>query len=76
MTENKGRGPSDYVPNLPVGAQVRLLKKDHRNSGGTGTIIAVLINPSKRSEHQWYDVRFDNGILGRFREADLEYATS
>ena len=39
-------------------------------------IIAVLINPSKRPEHQWYDVRFDNGILGRFREADLEYATS
>jgi hypothetical protein len=76
VTESKRSGQSKYVPNLTFGARVLLLKKDHRNSGATGTIIAVLINPSKRAEHQWYDVRFDNGILGRFREADLEYATS
>lgn len=76
MTESKVSGPSEYVPHLTFGARVLLLKKDHRDSGSAGTIIAVLVNPSKRPEHQWYDVRFDNGALGRFREADLEYAIS
>jgi hypothetical protein len=65
---------SEYVPKIQCGAEVRLIKKDHRNSGRRATVITALNNPSKRGEHQWYDVRFDNGTLGRFRESELEFA--
>jgi hypothetical protein len=65
---------SEYIPRLGWGTQVRLLKRDHRDSGRTGTIIRVLANPSRLSQHQWYDVKFENGRLGRFLEPDLERA--
>jgi hypothetical protein len=55
---------------------VRLLKRDDRNSGRIGAIVGVLTNPSKRPQSQWYDVKFDNGRLGRFREPDLERVVS
>jgi hypothetical protein len=66
------RDSSDYVPAWPTGTCVRLSLKDHRKSGHCGTIVAALPNPSKRREHQWYDVRFEAGVYGRFLEKYLE----
>jgi hypothetical protein len=34
--------------------------------------VARVPNPSKRREHQWYDVRFDDFVYGRFLEKQLE----
>ena len=65
---------SEYVPKIPCGAEVRLIEGHHRSPGRRARVIAALMNPSKRGEHQWYDVRFDNGTLGRFREAEIELA--
>jgi hypothetical protein len=72
VMEHKRNGSSGYVPTLAVGDQVRLLKRDHRNSGRIGTVIGILTNPTRHSQHQWYDVKFENGRLGRFLERDLE----
>jgi len=44
---------------------------DPRN-GQSGVVVRVLENPSECSEHQWYDVRFDDGTYGRFLEKSLE----
>jgi hypothetical protein len=63
---------SENVSRISVGAAVRLAKANHPNSNQRGVIIAALANPSGRSANQWYDVRFNNGRLGRFRKADLE----
>ena len=63
----------EYAPKIPVGAAVRLAKANHPHSDQRGVIIATLGNPSRKPATQWYDVRFNNGRLGRFREADLEY---
>jgi len=64
--------PSEYVPNLSLGARVRFLGKDHHPKGGQYcTIIGALPNPSERAENQWYDVRFDDYTLGRFPERYL-----
>jgi hypothetical protein len=76
VREQRGSGSSEYFPNLALGTQVRLMKREDRNSGRIGKIIVILPNPSKRSERQWYDVKFDNGRSGRFRELDLERAVS
>jgi hypothetical protein len=70
--ESMHNNSSGYLPNLLLGAQVRLLKADGPNSGRIGTVISILTNPSRRSQQQWYDVKFDNGRFGRFREPDLE----
>jgi hypothetical protein len=45
---------------------------DHRKYGQRGTIVAALANPSGRRECQWYDVRFDDRVWGRFLERHLE----
>ena len=63
---------SEYVPAWNDGARVRLSLTDHRESGQCATIVAGLPNPSKRREHQWYDVRFDDFTYGRFLEKQLE----
>lgn len=70
--EEQLRNPTDYVPTWPDGTRVRLSNKDHPKMGQYATIVVALINPSKRREHQWYDVRFDDGVYGRFLERHLE----
>lgn len=51
---------------FPEKTRVRLYQPDHLQNLHTGVILRALPNPSMKAEHQWYDVRFDNGSLGRF----------
>ena len=61
-----------YIPNLRTGVQVRVVELTQRVRGGqTGTVIRILPNPSKRADKQWYDVRFNDGFIGRFLEKNL-----
>jgi hypothetical protein len=63
---------SKYIPHFSIAAQVRLTEGDHHpRSGQPCSIIRILPNPSKRAEHQWYDVRFEDGYIGRFLEKHL-----
>jgi hypothetical protein len=61
-----------YRPALAEKTRVRLLKAEHHEYLKPATILWALPNPSGRPEHQWYDVRFDDGLYGRFLEAYLE----
>jgi hypothetical protein len=72
----KSREGTNYRPSLQEGARVRLVRKDDPNSTNAGTVVNLLPNPSKQKEHQWYDVRFDNGVWGRFLERYLDAADS
>jgi hypothetical protein len=54
------------------GERVRLTRKDDRNFMNTATVKGVLPNPSQKKDHQWYDIRFDNGVWGRFLERYLD----
>jgi hypothetical protein len=38
----------------------------------TATVIRALANPSQRPENQWYDVKFNDGKLGRFNTCFLK----
>jgi hypothetical protein len=63
---------SCYTPHLAYGDRVRLVgDRPHPKTGQQCWIIYVLPNPSKRPEHQWYDVRFDDLSIGRFLERYL-----
>jgi hypothetical protein len=66
------RRESNYRPALVEGERVRLTRKDDRNFMNAATVKAVLPNPSQKNEHQWYDIRFDNGVWGRFLERYLD----
>jgi hypothetical protein len=58
-----------YVSHFSYGDRVRLTGLDgHPQNGQHCTIIFVLPNPSSKPEHQWYDVRFEDGSIGRFLE--------
>jgi hypothetical protein len=48
------------------------VKSKHSLNGQAAVVIRALPNPSGNSVHQWYDVRFDNGVLGRFLERYLQ----
>ena len=61
-----------YRPALAEGMRVLLLKREHHEYSKPATLLRALPNPSGRSEHQWYDVRFDDGVYGRFLERYLE----
>ena len=61
-----------YRPSLGYGMRVRLMKRGHHEDSKEATIFWALPNPSKRPENQWYDVRFDHGVYGRFHERYLE----
>ena len=63
---------STYRPVLPEKARVRLLKRKHHEYTRPATLLHALPNPSGRPENQWYDVRFDDGVYGRFLERYLE----
>ena len=52
--------------------RVRLNKPEHPQNLQAGVIVRTLPNPSMKAEHQWYDVRFDSGSLGRFLKHFLE----
>jgi hypothetical protein len=63
---------SKHVANLSEGTHVRLIGLGHHpKRGDECTVIGVLPNPSRRAEHQWYDVRFDDNSFGRFLEKYL-----
>ena len=62
---------SEYVPNLSLGSRVRFVGTHHPKSVQQCVIIRILPNPSERPQKQWYDVRFDDGSLGRFHENQL-----
>ena len=61
-----------YIPNLRTGIKVRVVEiTQHTRIGQEGRVIRQLPNPSKRADNQWYDVRFNDGFIGRFLERDL-----
>jgi hypothetical protein len=65
---------SKYKPDLSRGMRVRFAGHGHHpKSGQYCSIVRVLPNPSRRREHQWYDVRFDDHSMGRFQERLLAY---
>lgn len=53
-------------------SRVRLVKGDHSQNLKAAILLRALPNPSGLAEHQWYDVRFDDGVYGRFLERYLE----
>src|SRR5262245_19445637 len=60
---------SAYVSHYLYGDRLRFAgEAGHPKSGEPCTVIRVLPNPSERRECQWYDVRFDDGSVGRFLE--------
>ena len=61
-----------YVPELQPGSRVRVLRGIGTSSILTATVIRALPNPSQRGENQWYDVKFDEGKLGRFNTCFLK----
>jgi hypothetical protein len=64
---------SVYEPELELGSRVRVVRGIGRPSFIlTATIIRALPNPSQRRENQWYDVKFDDGELGRFNTCFLK----
>jgi hypothetical protein len=63
---------SNYIANLSSYTKVRLNgPTQHTRNGQQCTIIRILPNPSERADNQWYDVRFDDGTIGRFLEEHL-----
>ncbi len=60
------------VAKLGYRDRVRLITREDPRTLQSGVIVRVLENPSQLTEHQWYDVRFDDGTHGRFLEKHLE----
>jgi hypothetical protein len=61
-----------YEPRFGEGRRMQLIGREHHSKNGQRCrILATLPNPSRRSEHQWYDVRFDDYTSGRFLERFL-----
>jgi hypothetical protein len=67
---------TNYSPSLPEGDRVRLTLKNHREYSHIATVKGALPNPSQRRDRQWYDVRFENGVWGRFLERDLDQVSA
>jgi hypothetical protein len=51
--------------------RIRLIADIDSRTGQSGWVVRILENPSRMSEHQWYDIRFDDGSYGRFQEKHL-----
>lgn len=66
---------SKFKAALPEGSRVRLIHEGHTQHSKLGHLVGILPNPSKLARNQWYDVRFDNGVYGRFQERYLERIT-
>jgi len=72
MQHTKSMNGGKYLANLARGTRVRLIGTGrHPKRSDQCTVIRVLPNPSNQSEHQWYDVRFDDDSFGRFLEKHL-----
>ena len=67
-----GTEKSVYRPSFLEGSRVSLVKSGHSQNTRPAAVLRTLPNPSQRAEHQWYDVRFDSGVYGRFLERYLE----
>jgi len=61
-----------YHASLRERMRVLLVHDKHSHNQKTAIVMHVLPNPSQASRHQWYDVRFDDGIWGRFQERNLQ----
>ena len=61
-----------YCPVLSERTRVRLVKSGHPENTHPASVLVALPNPSRRAENQWYDIRFDNGVYGRFQGRYLE----
>jgi hypothetical protein len=61
-----------YVPELPLGIRVRVVRGIGPTSLLTAIVIRALANPSQRPENQWYDVQFSDGKLGHFNTCFLK----
>ena len=61
-----------YVPELPLGSRVRVVRGIGPTSVLTATVVRALDNPSQRPENQWYDVKFNDGKLARFNMCFLK----
>jgi hypothetical protein len=61
-----------YRPALTEKTRIRLLKNDHHEHSRVATLLRALPNPSGQADKQWYDVRFDDGVYGRFLARYLE----
>jgi hypothetical protein len=58
---------TEYLAPLSYGKRVWFMGNDgHPKTGQECTIVRVIPNPSRREQHQWYDVRFDDYSMGRF----------
>jgi len=68
----KTKEKRQYTAAMRYRTAVRLNRTDHSQYGNSGFIIRVLENRSEDRRNQWYDVLFENGVYGRFQEADLE----
>ena len=65
-----------YRPILSERTRVRLIKREHHEYSRPATLVRALPNPSGRPGNQRYDVRFDDGVYGRFLERYLERVDS
>jgi hypothetical protein len=61
-----------YKPGFAYGTRALFGKQGHLRNGQYCTIFAALPNPSQRPENQWYDVRFEDQSVGRYRENCLQ----
>ena len=55
-----------YEPQLHLGSRVRVVRGIGPSTTLIATVIRALPNPSQRTENQWYDVKFNDGKMGRF----------
>jgi len=63
---------SKYTPNLSPGTRVLFTGQErHPKNGQHCTIIRALPNPSNRADNQWYDVRFGDQSMARFKQRYL-----
>jgi hypothetical protein len=54
-----------YIPDLTHGDRVLFRKDGSAKNGQVCSVFEVVPNPSRRSENQWYDVRFDDYAVAR-----------
>ena len=64
--------PESNVTTFAYRDHVRLVTGQDPRTGQSAVIVRVLENPSRLPQHQWYDIRFDDGTYGRFLEKHLE----
>ena len=64
--------PENNVTTFAYRDRVRLVSGEDPRTGQSGVIVRILENPSKLPQHQWYDIRFDDGTYGRFPGKHLE----